>query len=301
VKEAWARATHEAMGHLIAHRRWVHLYVDGLYWGIYELGERINEDFMRDHTQAGAQFDVLKQATAEGGIAAENGNRLAWDEMIARATAAAAAPADGAKWTALTDLIDLDNYIDYLLVNMFARNTDWPENNWRAARRKDLDDPAGPVPYPTGEGAQRFRFFIWDAEISLRGGQHTSDPTNLSNGVEDVSDVHQILMGAGGGIHPSYQAAWKARVTFHFDQAGGVFYREDVGGTFIHEASVRFDAEAALFEQVLHSELARWGDAKPTLPRSHAEWLTSKEARSAWLRSRRAHMKTHLINRGLAD
>ena len=43
IKESWARATHSAMspfnnlngtGNLIAHRRWVYLYVNGLYWGV---------------------------------------------------------------------------------------------------------------------------------------------------------------------------------------------------------------------------------------------------------------------------
>jgi hypothetical protein len=63
IKESWARATQTAMGHLTAHRRWVHLYVDGLYWGIYEFGERINEDFMQDYSQEDAQYDVLKQFT----------------------------------------------------------------------------------------------------------------------------------------------------------------------------------------------------------------------------------------------
>ena len=47
IKDAWCRTTHTMMGHFIAQRRWVHLYVDGLYWGVYEMTERVNEDTMR--------------------------------------------------------------------------------------------------------------------------------------------------------------------------------------------------------------------------------------------------------------
>ena len=36
------------MGYPVAHWRWVHLYLNGLYWGVYQLTERIDGDWLKD-------------------------------------------------------------------------------------------------------------------------------------------------------------------------------------------------------------------------------------------------------------
>ena len=47
-------------------------------------------------------------------------------------------------------LLDVDNFIDYIMLNVYANTGDWPHNNWRAARER--------VP-----GA-KWCFIVWDAE-----------------------------------------------------------------------------------------------------------------------------------------
>ena len=47
----------------------------------------------------------------------------------------------------------MTNYIDYMLLNFYIGNTDWPWHNFYAAI--DTADPTG------------FKFFNWDAEMSL--------------------------------------------------------------------------------------------------------------------------------------
>lgn len=304
VKETWARSIHAAMGlagggqaeHPIAHRRWVHLYVDGLYWGVYEFGERINEDYLQAYSQADAQFDVIKTHSVP-----ENGNTVAWSALGARAALAAQDPNNASKWTDVTEMIDLNNYIDYLLVNMFAHNWDWPHNNWRIARRKDLDDRTDPnnVVYASGAQAQRFQFFIWDAELTLLSAFLPLDKTGAS---AEVAGPHIILLG-----HSNYQQAWSDRVALHFDQPGGVFYakEEPVGsGNWIdHAASASFGGVAEAFQSNIFCESARWGDTT-TLPAPAsglAEWLLSTASRSTWLEDRRAIILEDLQIRGLAN
>ena len=55
--------------------------------------------------------------------------------------------------TSYVDLLDPTNYADYLLMNFFIGNTDWPLHNFYAAI--NTVDPTG------------FKFFSWDAEMSL--------------------------------------------------------------------------------------------------------------------------------------
>jgi len=46
------------------------------------------------------------------------------------------------------------NFIDYLLVELYVGNEDWPDNNWTAARERS----------DTG----LFTFVLWDSEASFR-------------------------------------------------------------------------------------------------------------------------------------
>ena len=39
-RDAWMKDTHRAMGWVAGHNRYVHLYLNGLYWGIYDFAER---------------------------------------------------------------------------------------------------------------------------------------------------------------------------------------------------------------------------------------------------------------------
>jgi hypothetical protein len=55
IRETWMRSIHKAMnpaplgaeqpGNWVAHKRWVHLFINGLHWGIYEMTERVDEGF----------------------------------------------------------------------------------------------------------------------------------------------------------------------------------------------------------------------------------------------------------------
>ena len=45
IRDAWARDTARDMGKLEGHATFVHLYLNGLYWGLYNPVERTNEAF----------------------------------------------------------------------------------------------------------------------------------------------------------------------------------------------------------------------------------------------------------------
>ena len=46
-------------------------------------------------------------------------------------------------------LLDVDNFIDYIMLNVYSNTGDWPHNNWRAARER----------VPGG----KWKFIPWDA------------------------------------------------------------------------------------------------------------------------------------------
>ena len=62
-----------------------------------------------------------------------------------------------AAYEKLDTLLDKDNFIDYMLINQYAGNTDWDHHNWYAIRRNN-----------NHEG---FKFMCWDSEIIFENPQ----------------------------------------------------------------------------------------------------------------------------------
>ena len=108
-------------------------YLNGEYWGIYNLREKINEHFIASKQQVNPdEVDLLEfdGAIVEGSnvdylnlLAFANNNNLSNDNLFAQIEAE----------------MDVDNYILYQLSQIYFDNTDWPGNNikfWRAPNRK---------------------------------------------------------------------------------------------------------------------------------------------------------------------
>src|SRR5690606_8089219 len=136
-----------------------HLYLNGLYWGVYNLAERPTDSFQAEHFGGDRdEYDVLKDFAE-----IQSGNGNAWNQLISLANAGLANEAayqriqgnrpDGTRDPALEPLLDVDNLIDYMILHIHAGAEDWPDHNWWAGRRRG----------PNSEG---FKFFVWDQEIS---------------------------------------------------------------------------------------------------------------------------------------
>jgi hypothetical protein len=135
---------------------YVHLFLNGMYWGLYNIAERVDDQFGKDHLGGDKDdIDVIK-IEEDGGnhLEAAEGTLDAWNEMVA-----AVAHADDAEsYAKLDTLLDIDNYIDYMLINQYAGNTDRDHHNWYAIRRR-------------GQDSEGFRFLCWDSEIILENAQ----------------------------------------------------------------------------------------------------------------------------------
>ena len=61
---------------------------------------------------------------------------------------------DARGYQAIGQHLDLPEFVDYLILNLYAGNSDWDRSaNWCAARPR----------IPSG----KFQFFVWDAERTL--------------------------------------------------------------------------------------------------------------------------------------
>lgn len=224
----------EQPGNLIAHRAWVHVYLNGKYWGLYDMTERVDQDFARAYGDSQADYDIISQSGAV------DGDMTGYQELLSKCRTARDNPANASAWRAVEDILDCDNYIDYLIVNMFMVNTDWPGNNWRAVRRRPTD--------AMDNRTHKFKFLVWDAEFAFDGRFVGLNRVTQSSG---AAAAHSILIN-----HPDYQTAFKARVAKHFVDSQGAF-SVNAGD---HKAVEFFDNAMAELQPLLYTESARWGD-----------------------------------------
>ena len=294
LRDAFAHTTAGEMGMAAAHTAYVHLYINGFYWGLYNPVERPDAAFAS--TYLGGQkenWDAINQDSAP------DGNYSAWNRMIALANSGLANKTnyqriqgnnpDGTRNPAYENLLDVDNMIDYMIVNFYAGNTDWPHRNWYAAR-----DRTG------GEG---FRFFPWDTEaaMDLFGADINIDRTSVSGNVATPY--------ASAKANPEFRMKFADHVYRHFFN-GGVYYVDpqnakwDPAHPERNRPAARFASLAAKVEKAVVGESARWGDqhvGSATLPYTRDEhWAVEKtNLLNNWFPRRSAIVLQQFKNAGL--
>lgn len=161
LKDPFVKNSMRALGQYSAYNRFVHVYLNGMYWGMYNLCEYMDENCMRDNLGGKASdYDVLKDY-----VDVKAGDTIAWSQMAnIAATVSTDTTAyqrllgnnpDGTPNPAYPKLLDPENLIDYILLNYFTETGDWDYKNWVGARRKT--------------NSEGFQFIVWDAEYTLRG------------------------------------------------------------------------------------------------------------------------------------
>ena len=95
-RDQWVNDLFLAMGQPGSHGRWVHLYINGIYWGIYHAHERPDADFMASYFGGTSDdYDALNSGSAV------NGDKAAWNTMVAIANGNIADPAQYAEHPAI--------------------------------------------------------------------------------------------------------------------------------------------------------------------------------------------------------
>ena len=247
IRDAFARDTAFAMGKADGHATYVHLFLNGLYWGLYMPVERPDADFAAERFGGDdSEYDAINRRTTTN--EAIDGTLEAYNTLLALSDADLSVTEN---YEAVAELIDLEDLIDYMLIHQYTTNRDGPDyfshNNMRGTRRR-------------AEG-ERFRFFVWDMEYSL---WYADDHINI-----DV-DV------AGSASH--VYARLRANAEFRELYAERAAEHLGPGGALSAERALdRYEARAEQIEDAVVAESARWGDTDRATPYTRdAEWAEER-------------------------
>ncbi|MBN1441722.1 MAG: CotH kinase family protein, partial [Planctomycetes bacterium] len=251
-RDEFARQCLKDMGQPCSHGFYVHLYLNGLYWGMYNLVERPDESFASAYLGGDKDdYDVIKAGEPPYAI---SGDKDFWNEMLALANGGLAGEAAYAQ---IQEYLDVDSLVDYTILNHYIGNVDGPvcicgtnrPRNFYAAR---LREPGG-----------KYHFFPWDSEHSL--AETNVDRTEI--GVADADDTPARLY-ARMRQNAEFRVRFGDHVHRHFAS----------GGALTPQASIdRWMANASRIDRAIVGESARWGDYRRSVPYTRdVEWLAEQ-------------------------
>lgn len=159
-------------------------FINGEFWGLINLRERVDRFFIQSHYGVN-ETDVVvlnNNAVVEEGLPSDRDEYLALREYIR--TNDMTLPQH---YAYAAERIDFDNLILYFVAQIYSANTDWPHNNidyWRA-RTPNLSPAA-----PRGHDG-RWRWVLFDADLSFANAAHDT----LAAAVTPSDDWQRVLLG----------------------------------------------------------------------------------------------------------
>lgn len=284
MREEWSRITQRDMGQPHSRTSFFHLYINGIYWGVFNWEERTESAFGETYFGGDKDnYDTVKSAGSSGSYNTEmtDGNFIAWKSLTDQAIALkndvgteASRTAkylqmqglnpDGSRNISYPVLLDVDNLIDYNLTVFYDGSFDSPmstflsnaSNNWFGVRDR--------------LGNRGFSFYAHDHEHGMDSSGNTSynrvgpwgDPNatgNIWNQTWTTSQyrtresltksnpqyLHELLC-----FSTEYRQRFADRVHKHFFNGGALTTAKSLA---------RVNALVAEIDPIIHAEAARWG------------------------------------------
>jgi len=148
------------------------VFLNGDYWGLYELREKMDQQYLRFNHGANPDAVDLISYDHNLGFQVHNGDDSAFYDMLYRITATDPND-DAAFFEVLNNHLDIANYTDYFATEIFYANSDWMgewTNNIKCWREK--------------KAGTKWRYMLWDLDygcgfIHPDGNMAMSKPKDL--------------------------------------------------------------------------------------------------------------------------
>jgi len=249
IRDQWAKDVQLEMGHPATRSLYAHVYINGIYWGMYNPSERGSAGFGESYLGGDKEdYQSLNSGEAVDGDEA----RIDYLSMISLANSGLADPVSYAE---MAERLDLEAFSDYMIIQQYGGNLDWDHHNWYALRNKD---------------GGKWYYLCWDSEFVFISPN--DNVLSLDNS-EDPSRIWRRLLA-----NEEYRILFADRVEKHLTN-NGLLTPDEVTRVWDARKDQMFDAIVA--------ESARWGDYRrdvdpqggpspiPLYDRD-AEWMTER-------------------------
>jgi hypothetical protein len=223
------------------------LYLNGRVWGIYTLRERVDDDYMKDHYSIPKdQLDLL-QGDTNVNMEIQYGNRDEW--LATYGYFNRHHLADSLTFARSCGMVDVDNFRDYLIVNSYSGNHDWPQNNFYMFRSRT--------------GDTRWHWIIWDCDHSFANALTEDASLNSIRWIMRDHPMPELkLFGSADNSTFIWSTLMLRRLLENQEfKTGFVSRYADLLNFNLSPSRAAFlvDSLAALLRPEISREIARWG------------------------------------------
>jgi len=208
VKDEWARRLFKEMGGVQETGVFANLYINGQYKSYFNPTGHADTHFYKEWYGTNNDFDVIDQTNVR------DGDSVAWDDLINYATSHDLS--NTAYYEYVAGKFDIPLFVDYLILQIYSSNFDWPSNNWVVHRERS--------------DAGKFRYSVWDLEgiekwvIDAAGMDvnaftdmpwYGSSGGGLNNLNDPISQLYRALKA-----NPEFKQLFADHVHKHFRNGG---------------------------------------------------------------------------------
>ncbi|MVM31357.1 spore coat protein CotH [Spirosoma sp. HMF4905] len=158
------------------------LFLNGEYWGVHNLYERYDKYYVnRNYAVATDSVDMVEISL---GYEANEGDLVSYNALKTYFT-----QTSPVNYTYVRTQMDVENFADYQIAEIFVANTDWPANNvslWR--KRTSQYKPTAPYGH---DG--RWRWMLRDLDFGLTG-QNYAQQNTLDNATMTTSQYAEFTL-----------------------------------------------------------------------------------------------------------
>jgi hypothetical protein len=270
ISDVFCRDLQGAMGQPYTRSRFYHLYLNGVYWGLYQTQERAEANFAASYFGGSSDdYDVVK-INDDSSIEATDGTLDSYRNVWNACTAGFKPDSNyfglqgmektGIRNTNRKILVNIDNLIDFMLVIFYSGNFDSPvsafgqnqmPNNFYCIYNHKLNDG--------------FRFFIHDAEHTLRTTAGEGPGIGLTENRVNIGTLatsNKMTVTDFSKFHPQwihFRLSDNAEYRLRFaDHAYKYFFNQ---GCMTPDKSIAmFRSRAKEIDMAIIAESARWGN-----------------------------------------
>lgn len=180
LQDVWIQSLLEDRAYTTQSARPCVLFLNGEYWGLYNLTERYCDNYLE--TEFGVDKDnviVIKNGELDEG---SDTDISYYDELQALAQLDMSVAENYKKFT---DMVDEQSFLDYYATELYIGNNDWPENNKQFWRTRENDG--------TKYGDTKWRYMLFDTEYSMNLYGCDSGMGNVINRARDRDSLFNAV------------------------------------------------------------------------------------------------------------
>jgi hypothetical protein len=214
IRDEMIRRLQYRTGHQASRGTFVNLFINGSYKGFYNLCERLDEGYFQQWYDSSYEWDVLGWVQPDNVLEARDGDMTAFNEFINYAQTHNLT--NPLYYAEVERQMDMTEFVDYIIVQCWSGNWDWPQNNWTAASERSTN--------------RKWRFFVWDGEGGMDG---TLDQNRFNKLVSSDSDrSHLSRLYKSLKDNEDFKILFADRLQKHFLNADGAMTKENMTALF---------------------------------------------------------------------